>query len=124
VSTASNALPGTHRHQVLQYIGVQHGSGSVRVQITGIIWLESVVEKLAVKHNVYPDEVEDVFHNRPQFRRIQRGNVAREDVYTAVGQTNAGRYLIIFFIQKPTHEALIISARDTTGNERRRYGRK
>jgi hypothetical protein len=62
--------------------------------------------------------------NRPQFRRIERGNVEGEDVYSAIGQTDGGRSLIVFFIHKQTREVLVISARDTTNNERRRYGKK
>ena len=45
-------------------------------------------------------EVEEVFRNRPQFRRIARGDVAGGDLYSAMGQTDAGRYLIVFFIYK------------------------
>lgn len=94
------------------------------MQIEGIIWLESILEKLAVKHQVDPEEVAQVFSNRPRFRRIERGKVDGEDVYTALGQTDGGRYLIVFFIYKQTREALVISARDTTRNERSRYGHK
>jgi uncharacterized DUF497 family protein len=41
-----------------------------------------------------------------------------------MGQTEAGRYLIVFFIHKKSGAALVISARDMTPKERRRYGRK
>lgn len=47
-----------------------------------------------------------------------------EDVYSASGQTDAGRYLVVFFIHKPGHIALILSARDMDLKERKRYGRK
>ena len=30
------------------------------MKIVGFIWLEKVVEKLEVKHNVFPEEVEEV----------------------------------------------------------------
>ena len=40
------------------------------------------------------------------------------------GQTDAGRYLIVFFIQKEKNLALILSARDMDQKERRRYERK
>jgi uncharacterized DUF497 family protein len=42
-------------------------------------------------------------------------------VYSASGQTDAGRYLIVFFIHKPNNTALILSARDMDKKERRRY---
>ncbi len=47
-----------------------------------------------------------------------------EDVYSAQGRTDAGRYLIVFFIYKPDHLALIVSARDMDAKERRRYERR
>ena len=42
----------------------------------------------------------------------------------ALGQTNAGRYLAILFIDKPANKALILSERNMTPEERRKYGRK
>jgi hypothetical protein len=35
------------------------------VRVEEIIWLDAVVEKLAVKHQVVPDEVEEVLYNKP-----------------------------------------------------------
>ena len=45
-------------------------------------------------------------------------------MYTALGQTDGDRYLIVFFILKQQRQALIVSARDMTGSERKRYERK
>jgi uncharacterized DUF497 family protein len=44
-------------------------------------------------------------------------------VYSAAGQTDAGRYLIVFFVHKMNGRALILSARDMARKERRTYGR-
>ena len=93
------------------------------MRIDEIIWLQQFVEKLFTKHSVEKNEVEEVLTNRPYFRFVNKGNRPGEDVYSAMGQTDAGRYLIVFFIQKPNHRALIISARDMTRAERRNYGR-
>jgi uncharacterized DUF497 family protein len=41
-----------------------------------------------------------------------------------MAQTEAGRYLTVYFVHKPTGEALIISARDMTKQERKSYGKK
>ena len=62
--------------------------------------------------------------NRPRIRRIALGDIAGEDLYSALGRTDDGRYLIVFFIRKPSDEALIISARDMSHKERRSYGEK
>lgn len=71
-----------------------------------------------------PEEVEEIFINRPHFRFVEKGHVAGENMYVALGQTDAGRYLSVFFIHKPENLALIISARDMDPAERRRYGKK
>lgn len=94
------------------------------MKITGIIWLRNVVDKLAWKHNVATDEVEQVFDRSPRYRFIEAGDVEGEDLYAALGQTEEGRYLTIYFIYKRTREALIVSARDMTKNERNFYGKK
>jgi uncharacterized DUF497 family protein len=94
------------------------------VYIDDFIWLPDIVEKLESKHRVLPEEVEEVFFNRPHFRFMEKGHVAGEDVYVALGQTDSGRYLSVFFIHKPGNLALIISARDMDAAERRRYGQK
>ncbi len=44
-----------------------------------------------------------------------------ENLYVAYGQTNSGRYLIVFFVRKNKTAALPISARDMTQSERRYY---
>jgi uncharacterized DUF497 family protein len=91
--------------------------------IDDFIWLPDVVEKLAVKHHVTQDEAEEVFFNRPRYRFVELGYRSGEDVYAASGQTDAGRYLIVFFIHKPEHVALILSARNMDQKERRQYER-
>jgi uncharacterized DUF497 family protein len=91
------------------------------VEIRDLIWLDSIVEKLARKHSVRPEEVEEVFANFPIFRFAEKGHISGEDVYAASGQTDAGRYLIVFFIYKQNRNALILSGRDMNNAERRRY---
>ena len=93
------------------------------MKIVGFIWLEEIVEKLEVKHQVATDEVEQIFNNQPSVKRINKGHFRGEDVYRALGQTDAGRYLVVFFIYKLTREALILSARDMDDKERRSYAR-
>ena len=45
-------------------------------------------------------------------------------MYNALGTTESGRHLSVFFIHKLTNDALILSARDMDKKERRRYGKK
>jgi hypothetical protein len=69
--------------------------GEWAMKITGLIWLEQIVEKLEVKHRVSPEEVEQVFSKQPGIRRMKKGHYRGEDVYRALGQTDAGRYLVV-----------------------------
>jgi len=94
------------------------------MKIAGFIWLREVVEKLEVKHGVLPVEVIEVFDNQPKIRFMQRGNQSGEDVYIALGQTDAGRYLSVLYIAKTNHKALILSARDMARKERKLYAKK
>ncbi len=94
------------------------------MDIDYFIWLPEFIEKLIVKHQVTQDEAEEVFFNNPCYRFIESGHRKGENVYAALGQTDAGRYLIVFFIYKLSKTALIISARDMDRKERKRHGRK
>jgi uncharacterized DUF497 family protein len=68
--------------------------------VADIVWLPDIVDKLDWKHHVSQAEVESVLFGRPLFRKAQKGHIRGEDVYAALGQTEAERYLVIFFIYK------------------------
>ncbi|HEY0082374.1 MAG TPA: hypothetical protein VGB61_06260 [Pyrinomonadaceae bacterium] len=63
-------------------------------------------------------------NNRPRIQRIERGAVEGEDLYRATGQTEAGRFLAVFFVYKGHGRALVISARDMSSRERKNYGKR
>ena len=94
------------------------------MRIEGIIWLRAVIDKLAFKHRVETFEVEELFAGEPKFRLVEKGEQEGENVYLGLGQTEAGRYLAVFFIYKRTKDALVLSARDMVEKERKMYGRK
>jgi len=91
--------------------------------IDDIIWLQDILEKLELKHHIYQEEVEQVFANAPQYRFLEKGKIEGEHIYSAYGQTDAGRYVTIIFILKFKKCALIISARDMDRKERKQYGK-
>jgi len=62
--------------------------------------------------------------NDSRHYRIEEEDEERRDVYLALGQTDSGRYLAVFYILKKNRVVLPISARDMDDKERRRYGRK
>ena len=55
--------------------------------IDDIIWLPNVIDKLAWKHHVTPEEVEEVLFDSPLYRRVQKGHIPGEDLYAAFGRT-------------------------------------
>lgn len=99
--------------------------GVLTIHIERIVCPAHIEDKLASKHRVALNEVRQVLLGRPRFRFGERGHTPGEDVYGAFGQSYGGRYLVVFFVYKPTTEtAIVISARDMTQTERRRYARK
>jgi uncharacterized DUF497 family protein len=94
-----------------------------QMKIVGFIWLEKIVDKLKWKHNLTTDEVEEIFQDKPKFLKKEKGKVEGEDLFNAIGQTESGRYLTVFFIYKSNQQALIITARDMNIKERRHYGK-
>ncbi len=94
------------------------------MQLNEVIWKDYFVDKIEVKHGVSIDEVEEVLFSKPHVRRAQKGRVKGEDLYAAYGQTDSGRYLIVFFIRKEGAAALPISARDMTDSEEKYYDRQ
>jgi uncharacterized DUF497 family protein len=92
--------------------------------IRQIIWKDQFIEKLAVKHGVSVEEVEDVLGSKPHVRKADKGRVKGENVYAAYGQTIGGRYLVIFYIRKSAGAMLPISARDMNESEKRYYGKQ
>jgi len=91
------------------------------LQLYDVIWKAKFVEKIAYKHGVTTDEVEEVLFSQPHVRLVEKGRVKGENLYVAYGQTMAGRYLVVFFICKRRTAALPISAHDMTPSERRYY---
>lgn len=87
-------------------------------QIDRFIWLEWVIEKIAVKHGVSPEEVEEAFYN-PPYKILQ----AQEGKYRLYGCSEIVRYLFVVFVREE-RLVRVITARDMTDAERRFYNRK
>lgn len=94
------------------------------LRIEEVIWLSDIEEKVAAKHHLTVQEVEEVLLGRPHIRWIERGHTPGEDVYGALGKTFEGRYLYIVFILKEGRRALIVSARVMSDKLRKRYTKR
>ncbi len=94
------------------------------MRVEEFIWLEDIVEKLQGKHAVEVHEVVETLSTRPLFRFLEKGHRKGEHLYLGLGQTDAGRYLAVFFVFKDKNTALVVSARDMKPRERRQYGQR
>ena len=94
------------------------------MKIKGIVWLDSIVEKINAKHGVSEEEVRQVLKGKPMLRFVEKGYRRGENVYAALGRTRAGRFLIIFFVYKLDQRILILTDRNMTSAERKRYEKK
>lgn len=94
------------------------------MQIKRIIISGYVLNKLQWKHHVSEEEVYELLRKHPKVYFMEKGNVEGENVYLALGQTDAGRYLSIFFIYKKNKDVIVLSARDMAKKERRLYEKK
>ncbi len=94
------------------------------MEISHVIWLDEIVEKIQAKHGVATWEVEDLLLGGPEFRRGARGTRKGEDVFYALGQTETGRHLFVVFLRKRGGKALVLTAREMTDRERAGYRRR
>lgn len=70
------------------------------------------------RHRVRPEEAEEVFFNKPLFRK-SRGNT-----YIALGPTDEGRLLVVIYVVRPGGAVYVVTARDMDHKERRLYRRE
>lgn len=74
-------------------------------------------EHIWTRHQVTPEEVEEICFSGPLVRR------GRDGSYAIYGQTDAGRYLIAFLYPRGRGVFSLATAREMTDSERRRYHR-
>jgi len=70
------------------------------------------------------EEIDEILFEQPHIRFVEKGHREGEDLYAAYGQTMTGRWLIVFFVLKSPHEALMISGRDMNRKEQRLYAKR
>lgn len=89
-------------------------------QVEGFDWDKGNIEKSWERHKVTHIECEEVFLNYPLMMGGDEVHSKTENRYYVLGQTNKGRYLFIVFTIRH-NKIRVISARDMSGKERRRY---
>ncbi|MCY3022264.1 MAG: BrnT family toxin [Planctomycetota bacterium] len=89
-------------------------------ECTGFEWDEGNAVKNWLKHDVSQSECEQVFFNMPFLVKPDEKHSLAETRFYALGKTDAGRLLFIAFTIRG-EKVRVISARDMTMRERRRY---
>lgn len=89
---------------------------------TGFEWDEGNADKNWERHQVTPEEAEDVFFNEPLVVRSDIRHSKREKRYYALGQTSGGRTLFVAFTIRRSR-LRVISVRDMNRNERDAYAK-
>lgn len=87
----------------------------------GFQWDEGNAGKNLEKHDVGDSECEEIFFNDPLVAGDDEVHSSDEARGFALGQTNAGRRLFIVFTVRRSL-IRVISAREMTASERKRYG--
>lgn len=85
--------------------------------IRDLDWDVENIEHIAA-HHIEPDEVENVCYGRSLIKR------AGENKHTVLGQTQEGCYLFVVVAHKGKGIFRVITARDMTAAERRRFQRQ
>jgi len=80
-------------------------------------WDEDNIEHIA-RHQYSCEEVEEVFAVPFRLEKTRDGR------YVASGQTDAGRVTAVVFERFPGRRIRVVTAREMTARERRRYRRK
>ena len=88
------------------------------MKIRELIWPEGQIDHIA-RHDVTPEEVEEVCFNRPLILRAK--SEGENPVYYVLGQTLSGRYLFCVVIQFPDSKGYPVTARSMTPKEKRRF---
>src|SRR3990172_12562025 len=87
------------------------------LKIRDFEWDDGNVTHLELGHGVRPEEAEEVFAERPLFRKTKKGH------YAAMGPTIEGRYLTIVFELKREGIARVITGWDMDGAEKKYWRR-
>lgn len=89
---------------------------------TGFDWDDGNTQKNWERHQVTPEEAEDVFLGEPLVVSSDVGHSQREKRYYALGQTSRGRRLFVAFTVR-RKLVRVISVRDMNHREQEVYRR-
>jgi len=86
--------------------------------IHSLVWNNKNLEHIT-SHDVRPEEVEEVCMRNPLI--LTAPSKGKNPVYYVLGQTQSGRYLFSVIISFGKGKGYVVTARNMTSNERRRF---
>lgn len=89
-------------------------------ECSGFDWDKGNIQKNWIKHQVSPNECEQIFFNRPLLIHDDIKHSQNEDRFYALGVTDMNRMLFVAFTVR-NNLIRIISARDMSHKEREVY---
>ena len=89
-------------------------------ECVGFDWDQSNIQKNWDRHQVTPEEAEEVFFNHPLIRSDIRHSSRTENHYYELGQTSIGRFLFTAFTIR-RKLIRIVSVRDMNRREQSAY---
>ena len=92
----------------------------MQCNILELRWKEHIIEKIWLKHQVEPEEVEEVIYEDEDLEAVSYGS----NRYLIRGQTLAGRYLLIVLEKESQGDIVPITARDLTDREKSNLKRR
>jgi uncharacterized protein len=92
----------------------------ILLQSTGFEWDAGNIDKIWQKHQVAPNEAEEVFFNKPLLLLPDEEHSSLEERFSAMGKTDAGRLLFITWTYRAPL-VRVISARPMSRKERKLY---
>jgi uncharacterized protein len=84
------------------------------MRISELIWDDWNIDHIT-RHDVTPEEVEEVCASSHLLRK------SRQDTYSIIGQTGAGRYLTIILSPKGPGSFYPVTARGSDNKEKRKF---
>jgi uncharacterized DUF497 family protein len=85
-----------------------------------LLWDEETIEHIWERHHLTIEEVDEAFHDSEALIHAG-GKYGRQVIY---GRTEAGRYLVIIVKFESRQVAELVTARQMTDSEKRRYKRR
>ena len=119
VTNKSLTTPKRRSNDHSGYRLAERNAMQYNAEVQEIFWTDEAEAHIWSRHQVTPDEVEQIVYTRP--RLVTNG---RDNTTYVFGQTNQGRYLLVVLTEAHVGGLYVVTARTMTDKERGTYQRK